>query len=247
MSLTTATDKIRTRLGAEVILPNDPRIRRGSGAAQRHDRQASGGDRALRIRHRHRDRSGVRADVEPRDRSPRGRSQRPRFRLRRGRPRHRPVADEPRRRRSRPAHRPGPGRRDMGPGGRRDPRARSGDADWHHLHHRRRRPHPGRRPRLPDPQARPDHRQSAGGRGRAGRRSGGDGIRIRARRPVLGAARRRRKLRRGHLVHVPPASGAHRDLRSHGVARIGHHRHPSAGTGTSCPLKTRICTGSSQA
>ncbi len=51
-------------------------------------------------------------------------------------------------------------------------------------------------------------------------------IRIRASRPVLGAARRRRKLRRRHVLHVPAASRAHRDLRSHRLARLGHRRHP---------------------
>ena len=41
-----------------------------------------------------------------------------------------------------------------------------------------------------------------------------DGERRRAPRPLLGAARRRRQLRRRHLVPVPPARGAHRGRRA---------------------------------
>ena len=78
----------------------------------------------------------------------------------------------------------------------------------HRLDHRRRRPHPRRRHRVPDPGARPVLRQPALRRGRAGRRQHRHRQRARAPRPVLGAARRRRQLRRGHRVRVPAAPGA---------------------------------------
>ena len=86
MSLTTATDKLRTRLGAEVILPDDPGYdeARALHNAMIDKRPAvivrcgSATDIAARSR--------IRADVEPRDRRPRGRSQRTRFRHRRGGP-----------------------------------------------------------------------------------------------------------------------------------------------------------------
>ncbi len=56
------------------------------------------------------------------------------------------------------------------------------------------------------PQCRPHLRQSAGRGGRAGGRAHCPGERGRASRPVLGAPRRRRQFRRGHVVRIPPAS-----------------------------------------
>src|SRR4029077_1227715 len=90
----------------------------------------------------------------------------------------------------------------MGPGGRRNARLRARYADRHHFHYRRRGPNPWRWPRLTVPHVRPDDRQPAGGRGGARRRARGDRQRIGAPRPVLGAARWWRELRRGPLVHL---------------------------------------------
>ena len=92
------------------------------------------------------------------------------------------------------------------------------------LHHRGRRAHAGRRARLPVAQVRADHRQPARGRGRAGRRAGRDRVGDRASRPVLGAARWRRQLRRRDVVRVPAAPGHERDRRPDPVAGGGHRR-----------------------
>ena len=73
--------------------------------------------------------------------------------------------------------------------------------------HRRRRPHPRRRHRLPHAQVRPDDRQPARGRRRAGRRQLRHRQQGRAPRSLLGAARRRRQLRRRHQLPVPGAPG----------------------------------------
>ena len=83
------------------------------------------------------------------------------------------------------------------------------DPERDHLDHRRRRPHARRRHRPPDPQVRPDDRQPARGRRGAGRRRAGARERRREPRPVLGDPRRRRQLRRRHLVPVPAARGRH--------------------------------------
>ena len=134
-----------------------------------------------------------------------------RRRAQRGRPRgratarlHRPVAHARRARR----------RRDEAPSASRAAR-RWGDVDHatHAFglavpsgiiaHHRRRRPDPRRRARLPLTPLRPVDRQPAVGRPRPRRRQRRHRERRRARRPVLGRARRRRQLRRRDLVRVP--------------------------------------------
>ena len=142
-------------------------------------------------------------------------------RLRR-RDRHRPLGD---------AGRAGRSRRPQGLGagwcavGRRRPRdagARSGHHRRNCEPHWRRRAHPRRWRRLADAQARPDGRQPPRCRCRDGRRRAAAGIRGRAPRPVLGVARRRRQLRRGYLVRVPPPLGrADRPGRAH---PLGRHR-----------------------
>ena len=91
----------------------------------------------------------------------------------------------------------------------RHPRLRPRRAVRHRLDHRRRRPDARRRHRLPDAQVRPDDRQPARGRRRAGRRQLRHGERDRALRSLLGAARRRRQLRRRDELPVPGASGEH--------------------------------------
>ena len=111
-----------------------------------------------------------------------------------------------------------------GAGRRRHPRPRPGHPGRHHRQHRGRWAHPRRRARLPVPQARSDDRQPDRGRGRARRRPSGDRIGVPAPGSVLGAARRRRQLRRGHLVHLPAAPRAQRHLRAHRLAGVGHRR-----------------------
>ena len=71
-----------------------------------------------------------------------------------------------------------------------------------HLRGRRRRSDARRRPRLPDPPLRLDGRQPRGGRDRHRGRRDPHGQPRRERRPVLGAPRRRRQLRRRHPLHA---------------------------------------------
>ena len=68
-------------------------------------------------------------------------------------------------------------------------------------------PHPRRGDRLPGAEVRPVLRQPALCRGGSRQRPDRDRQRGRARRPVLGAARRRRQLRGGHAVRVPSSPG----------------------------------------
>ena len=75
-------------------------------------------------------------------------------------------------------------------------------------------------------QVRPHRRQPAVRRRGAGGRDVRDGQRKLEQRPVLGAARRRRELRRGHVVHVPlprHRRGRH-DHRRPGAVRPRRHR-----------------------
>ena len=138
----------------------------------------------------------------------------------RGRPRHlrrrpgdRPVADA--RRADRPGRPPGQG------AGRRAPRrprpgqpaVRAGGAERPGLQHRHGRADAERRHGLHAAQVRPDLRQPGLGSGRGRGRPPGHRQREREPRPVLGAPRRRRQLRRGHLVRVRPAPGRAADLR----------------------------------
>ena len=87
-----------------------------------------------------------------------------------------------------------------------------GDDRRRHLHDRDRRADARRRLGLAHGQVRHGHRQPRVGRGRPRRRSGRHRERGRRRGPVLGDQRRRRQLRRRHVVRVPRASGRH-DLR----------------------------------
>ena len=96
--------------------------------------------------------------------------------------------------------------------------------------HRRGRPDPRRRHRLPVPALRADGRQPARRRRGARRRHVRDRQRELAPRPVLGAARRRRQLRHRHLVHVPlPRHRRERhDHRRPGPLRLRRHRRGDA-------------------
>ena len=78
----------------------------------------------------------------------------------------------------------------------------------------------------PDPQVRPRDRQPARGRDGARQRRARARERRRAPRPLLGDPRRRRQLRRRHLVHVPAARGRHRDRRPDLLAGRGGRRGP---------------------
>jgi len=129
MSITTATEEIRARLGGEVILPADPGYDEARAIHNAMIDKRPAVDRALRIRRRYiatalefARTSGLAVAVRG------GGHNGPGFRHRRGWPGDRPVPDEPRRRGRRPAHRPGPRRRNLGPSGRHDPRARV----WRH-------------------------------------------------------------------------------------------------------------------
>ena len=146
------------------------------------------------------------------------------------RPGHRSVAAAQHHGQPGQSHRPR-GRR-MHLGGRR-PRDR-GVRDGHPVGfprvHRRGRPDARRRHRLPVPALRPDRRQPAGRRRGTGRRHVRDGQREFAQRPVLGVARRRRELRRRHVVHVPlPRHRRERgDHRRPGAVRLRRHRRGDA-------------------
>ena len=89
----------------------------------------------------------------------------------------------------------------------RDPALRPGHARRRGLRHRGRGPHARRRLRLVAAQVRPVQRQRRRRAGRPGRRPRRHRLRGPERRPVLGAAGRRRQLRHRHRVHVPPAPG----------------------------------------
>ena len=102
------------------------------------------------------------------------------------------------------------------------PRSRIGDDRGRGLHDRGRRADRRWRPRLADGQVRHVHRQPGLRRGRPGRRSGGHRQRDRGPGSVLGDPRRRRQLRRGHVVRVRRPSRRHRHRRHRGTpARRG--------------------------
>ena len=130
---------------------------------------------------------------------------------------HDPRADAAharRRDRSRGADRPRAGRHALARGDRGRDAARPVPALGLVARRRRRRLHARRRPELARPQARAGREPRHGDRARdAGRRAGARHGR-RPRRPVLGAARRRRQLRRRDRDGVPPVP-VRRGLRGH--------------------------------
>ena len=89
-------------------------------------------------------------------------------------------------------------------------------------------PDPGGRPRVPDAPVRLDRRQPGGGRDRDRGRRDPHREQARAPRAVLGGPGRRRELRRGDPVHLPPArGGAHGAWRPHRVALRARRRDPA--------------------
>jgi hypothetical protein len=92
---------------------------------------------------------------------------------------------------------------------------RPGGVERRHVHGGGRRPHAGRRHRLVGAAAGSRDRQPEGGRGGAHQRRPRDGQYHQRAGVVLGAARRRRQLRRGDPVHVPGASAPGRGRRHH--------------------------------
>ena len=108
--------------------------------------------------------------------------------------------------RCRGENRPCGRRRALGRIRRRHPAARTAHAGRPRHDHRRRRVHHRRRLRLDVLEARPDLRQPALRRGRAGGRSRRHGQRARERGSLLGHSRRRRQLRHRHRIRVPAPS-----------------------------------------
>ena len=133
----------------------------------------------------------------------------------------RPLADEGHPRRPGATDGPGAGRRH---GRRARPchrRLRARDSQRRRLDHRDRGSHARRRDRLADGQVRDGRRQPALRRGRARVRRGRHRERGRRSRPVLGAPRRRRQLRRRDLVRVPHAPARQRARRSGAASARG--------------------------
>ena len=183
------------------------RLRRGPRDLERRPRRPPGGDRPLRRRLRRAPRGRLRPQRGPRRRGARRQPQHSGLLDRRGRDRHRPLADEGHRGRRGCRHRPRRGGGDLGRARRRDPGARPRHHRRPDLDHRHRRLHPGRRDRLADAQVRPRLRQPALGRGGHRRRPDPHRERDREPRPLLGPARGRRQLRRRHHLRVRPAPG----------------------------------------
>ena len=191
------------------------RLRRSPARLERHDRPSSERDRPGRRRGRRRagDRAGPAVRVAAGD---------PRRRPQRGGQRHGgrrdpPGHGAPQRRRGRSRCPPRPrGGRSHAPGRRsRDRAVRARGADRRGVRDWDRRPHPRRRRRLARPALRPHDRQPRLGGCRPGDRGAGHGERDRSPGPALGAARRRRQLRRGDLLHLPgPPAGPRRRSRA---------------------------------
>ncbi len=226
--------------------PRGPRLRRGPQGLQRDDRQAARADRALRRPRRRGQGDRLRARARPAARRPRRRAQRRRAGDVRRRRRDRPLAAARHRGRPAGAHRPRRRRLHVGRGRPRDRRARPGDPERHHLDHRRRRPHARRRPRPPDARVRAGDRQPARGRARARERRARPCERGRAPRPVLGDPRRRRQLRRRHVVPVPPARGGEHLRRPDVLGRRGRAPRCSRPTASSCRARRASSTASSR-
>ena len=199
---TTAFDELGGSFRGELLLPTSP----GYDTARRIWNGAIDRRPACIARcsgRRRRGRGGaLRARPRPGDRRTGRGPQRGRHRGVRRRDRHRPLGDAGRVGRPRRPHGPGAGWCSVGRRRPRDAGPRSGHHRRHRGPHRRRRAHPRRRHRLPHAQTRAHRRQPARRRGGHRRGQHRPGVRRRTPRSVLGAARRRRQLRRRHLVPV---------------------------------------------
>ena len=236
-------DGLRAGFSGSVLEPGTDGYDDCTARSQRPRRPASRVDRTLPERGRHRRRDQVCPRERPRGMRPRRRSQRRRSGSDRRRDHDRPVAHEGHPRRSRRAHGARAGRCDLARAESRDGRSRACRHRWRDLDHGHRRPHAGRRSRLADGEVRPRRRQRA--RGRA--RDRGRFDRRRHRRfgpgPVLGAARRRRKLRRRGLVRVPRSTRS--TWSSAGSSPTRSTRRPTCSVSTGTPQPPRPTTSPS--
>ena len=166
-------------------------------------------------------RGQLRPERGPGDLGARRRPQRRRQGGHRGWADDRPLADEGDPRRPGAIDGPGAGRRHGGRARPRHRRVRARDSQRRRLHLPALRASRSAADRLADGQVRDRRRQPAVGRGRARLRRGRHRERGQRSRPVLGAPRRRRQLRRRDLVRVPHASGRHRPRRSGAASARG--------------------------
>ena len=194
------------RPGRRRVRPGRRGIRGTPTGVERVDRPASRHHHPLHRSERRPHRAPLRSRPRATDRNTRRWPQLPRAVDLRRRPADRPAPDErcpgrPRRPRGRRAGRGAARGARCG-----DPGARPGRPGRHRVAHRAGRSDPGRRDRLDHAEVRLDGGLAAVGRpGDRGRRIR-EGQRGRERRPVLGAARRGRQLRRRHRLPVPAAS-----------------------------------------
>ena len=206
-SVTTAVETLAQSFARPPDRAGRSGLRARASRPQRADRSAARARRALPGRRRRRGCGPARPRPVARDRGPRRRPQRRRTSHGRRRPDDRPVghARHPRG----PAGAAGgrPGRCALA---RRQPR----DTGPRARHHRRRRRHDRRgradarrRARLADVALRHGARQPGGRHRRHRRRACHPGERHRRAGPLLGDSRRRRELRRGHVVRVRVAPG----------------------------------------
>ena len=182
-----------------------PPLRRAAPGLQRDGRPPPGADRALRRRARRGGGDRPRPRQRPARVRLRRRPQRHRQRGLRRRRHHRPAADEGDRGRPRGAHLPRRGGAHVGRARRRDPGARPRGDRRAGVHDGPRRARARRRLGLDRAQLRLHGRQPDLGRDRDGRRAHPHRLRARAPGPLLGLARRRRELRRGHQVRAAAA------------------------------------------
>ena len=213
------------------------RVRRGPPGPQRHDRQAAGGDRPAGQRRRRDDGRPLRRRQRPDRRSAWRRPQRPGLRHLRRRCRDRPLRHA--RGPGRPAepHRPGVRWCDVGRPERCDVPVRPGHHRRDHLDHRRRRPDPGRRHRLPRQGTRSRARQPDRGRRGHRRRELPRRQREGRRRPLLGDPWRRRQLRRRDLLRVPAQPGEGHLRRAHVLRARQRPATCSGSTASSSPTR----------
>ena len=202
-------EQLRTSCRGELLRPGDADYDPARQHLERQHRQASRPDRPLfGAGGRHRRRQFRARDGAAR-RDPRRRPQRRRPGALRRRAGDRPVADEGHSRRRRGPAGPRPARRHARRSRSRNARAWPGRAGRRGVEDRHRRSDARRRRRVAGAEVRPHRRQRHLLRDCHRRRPGADRERRPAPGSVLGPPRRRRQLRRRHLVRIPRASGEH--------------------------------------